>query len=200
MEARLKPMGSPGRLAFRKFRGPIQLLSKALCLVPAPGLSLLWSAADLLPGKPGILLRYCIAKRRARVCGDNVLIESNVEIRGWDQLELGDNVSIRRGCYVEAGGGVKIGDNVSIAHQSSIVTENHTWDDPTTPIKYNPIRLGRVEIQEDVWIGCGCRVLAGVSVASRSVVAAGAVVTRDVPGHSVVAGIPARVVKEISPR
>src|SRR5690349_20988617 len=116
MEARLKPMGSPGRLAFRKFRGPIQFLSKVRYLVPAPGLALLWSAADLLPGKPGILLRYCIARRRAKSCGDNVLIEPNVEIRGWDQLELGNNVSIRRGCYVEASGGVKIGDNVAIAH------------------------------------------------------------------------------------
>ncbi len=74
---------------------------------------------------------------------------------------------------------------------------NHSWDAHNLPIKYNPLILNSVCIENDVWIGCGCIVLAGVTIHQRAVVAAGAVVTRDVHSNVVVAGVPAKQIKVI---
>lgn len=126
-----------------------------------------------------------------------MFIGQNVEIRCWQMLSLGNNVSIHRGCYLDASGGIEVGDDVSIAHQTSILSANHTWDDPMIPIKENPVKLESVIIQNDVWIGCGCRIMSGVTVFSRSVVAAGSVVTKDVPSHTLVGGVPAKQIKVI---
>lgn len=92
---------------------------------------------------------------------------------------------------------MQLSDNVSIAHSTSILSVNHTWDDATNPIKYNPVERSAVMIENDVWIGCGCRILAGVTVHTRSVVAAGAVVTKDVPSNVLVGGVPSKIIKSI---
>lgn len=96
------------------------------------------------------------------------------------------------------GGGIEIGNDVSIAHQTSILSANHTWEDESIPIKYNAVAFQPVHIENDVWIGCGCRILCGVKIHSRSVVAAGAVVCKDVESHTAVGGVPARVLKLLS--
>ncbi|MCC8036007.1 MAG: acyltransferase [Rikenellaceae bacterium] len=130
-------------------------------------------------------------------CGRNVKIADGVRILNWQNLDIGDNVSINTGCYIDAAGGIIIGNNVSIAHHSTILSSTHTWDDISLPIKYNPIVLGRTVICDDVWIGCACRIIAGVTINSRSVIASGAVVNRDIDSNSVYAGIPAKKIKGI---
>ena len=152
----------------------------------------MWSIADVFPGQFGLLLRYSILKNIVASCGDNVYIGQNVEIRNPHLLNIGDNVSIHRGCYIDAIGGIDIGSNVSIAHQTSLVSFNHTWENPDIPIKYNEISKGKIIIEDDVWIGCGCRILANVTIKSRSIIAAGAVVTSDVPSKCIVGGSPQR--------
>lgn len=156
-----------------------------------------WQWSDLAPRIVGIALRYCIARARAQACGDNVLFDRGVEVRGWERLSLGNNVSVNRGCYLDATGGLTIDDDVSIAHQVSVLTSNHTWSDVTRPVRDNPLRVEPVHIEQDVWIGCGCRILAGITIESRSVVAAGAVVVKDVPRGVIVAGVPARLIKDL---
>lgn len=113
------------------------------------------------------------------------------------KLTLGNNVSIHPLCYIDAAGEIFIGDNVSIAHCSTIISTNHTWKDVDIPIKYNPEKFGKVIINEDVWVGCGCRILSGVTVKKRSVIAAGSVVNKDVESNTIVGGVPAKVIKEI---
>ena len=81
-----------------------------------------------------------------------------------------------------------IKDNVSIAHSVSILTTNHTWDNLDKPIKYNLETFKKVVIEKDVWIGCGCRILSGVKINNRSIVAAGAVVNKSAPNDSIVFG------------
>ena len=144
-----------------------------------------------------VLLRYLCLKVLAKNVGKNVCVMDHVYIQHWENLEIGDNVSIHEQCNINAFGGVRIGDNVSIAHATSIVSFNHTWEDKTTPIKYNPSKPLPVTIGSDVWIGCGVRILGGVTIGNRVVIAAGAVVTRDCEPNTVYAGVPARLVKRI---
>ncbi|MDT0556642.1 acyltransferase [Patiriisocius hiemis] len=130
-------------------------------------------------------------------CGDNIRIGSNVRILGWEHLDVEYNISIHDNCYIDATGGLTLENNVSIAHSSSILTTNHGWSDTTLPIKYNPIKKSPVHIKSDVWVGCGCRILNGVTIYSRAVVAAGAVVNKDVEENSVYGGVPAKKIKDI---
>jgi acetyltransferase-like isoleucine patch superfamily enzyme len=186
-----------GRDRFRRYRPVLVGAARALGLAPPGVLAGMWAASSLLPGSTGLAVRYSIALRLAASCGDNVYIGDNVEIRGWENLRLGSNVSIHRGCYLDATGGITIGDDVSIAHHTSVMSTEHTWEDASIPIKDNPLRAAAVVIEDDVWVGCGCRVLAGVTLHRRSIVGSGAVVTRDVASGAVVGGVPARVIKRL---
>ncbi|GAB2518759.1 hypothetical protein GCM10027267_14350 [Paramicrobacterium agarici] len=98
-------------------------------------------------------------------------------------------------CYLDASGGIEIGSDVSIAHSTTIMSTNHTWLDEKIPIRDQPVSLERTIIENDVWIGAGVRILAGVTIGSGAVVAAGAVVTANVPAHTIVGGVPAKVIK-----
>lgn len=189
--------GPRGRELFRRFRPALEAASTVFRYWPEWLLDSLWQWSDLAPRLVGVAVRYCLARARAEVCGDNVMFDRGVEVRTWSRLVLGSNVSVNRGCYLDAAGGLIISDDVSIAHQVSVITTNHTWGDTTVPIRDNPLSTGRVRIERDVWIGCGCRILAGVTIRSRSVIAAGAVVIRDVPEGSVAAGVPAKVIKSL---
>jgi acetyltransferase-like isoleucine patch superfamily enzyme len=78
-----------------------------------------------------------------------------------------------------------------------ILAVNHVFDDPARPFVEQGITAEGIAIEDDVWIGAGAIVTDGVRIGQGAVVAAGAVVTEDVPPHTVVAGVPARVVREI---
>lgn len=145
----------------------------------------------------GELIRYVVFHELVKECGENVLIKKSVYLYDVREMICGNNVSIHEMCYISAVGGLTIGNNVSIAHGSSILTTNHAWDDKTKPIKYNNVTMSPVVISDDVWIGCGVRVLAGVHIGTRSVVAAGAVVAKDVESNTLVGGCPAKVIKRI---
>ncbi|MCH5598732.1 acyltransferase [Niabella ginsengisoli] len=84
-----------------------------------------------------------------------------------------------------------------MAHNSTILSSSHTWDDRNIPIKYNQLVMKKTVIKDDVWIGCGVRILSNICVNSRSIIASGAVVTKDVPSNVIVAGLPAKQIKTI---
>ncbi|BBH19566.1 acetyltransferase [Paenibacillus baekrokdamisoli] len=186
-----------GRDLYGSAKPVLRLVTAMLRIVPKLLLIWLWTLSDWLPHLPGVAFRYCILKRLARRCGDNVLVGRGVEIRYWERLSIGSNVSIHKHCYLDAYGELDIEDEVSIAHQSSLVSFQHTWSDESLPIRDNAIVSGKIRICRDVWIGCGVRVLSGVEIGSRSVIAAGAVVTKNVSSGVVAAGVPAKTVKAI---
>ena len=146
-------------------------------------------------GKSGILLRYVLLSNLAETIGDNVAVREDVIILSPEKLHLGSNISIHPYSYIEAGGGLQIGDNVSIATHSVIITETHTWQDESVPIKYNPVLPTPVVIEDDVWVAAGVKIIGPCTVHSRTVLAAGAVVKGEVLSGCVVGGIPARVIK-----
>lgn len=142
-------------------------------------------------------IRVICIKRLAAECGDNVAVFNNVTLKHIDRMHIGNNVSIHTQCYLDALGEIYIGDNVSIAHSSSVVSFDHTYQDNNLPIKYNTVKKGKIVIEDDVWIGCGCRILQGVTIGQRCVVAAGSVVTKSVLPHSLCGGVPAKIIKQI---
>ena len=104
----------------------------------------------------------------------------------------GNDVSFNPGVIVYGHGGVLIGNCVRIAAQTIIVASNHIFKDLERPIKDQGMTCKGVTIGDDVWIGAGVRVLDGVSIGIGAVVAAGAVVTRNVDPYAIVAGVPAK--------
>ena len=187
-----------GRQVFRLVGPLLRFGAMLLNLVPRFLVRNTWWAAEWLPGLFGIGVRYAIAKRLCRSCGDLVQIGPGVAIDHWDQLTIGSNVNIHRHCYIDARGGIAIGDNVSIAHSSSLLAFDHSWQDVSIPIKYNPLVLRPISIDSDVWIGCGVRILSGVTLASRTIVAAGAVVTKGDYESGIYGGVPAKLIAPLT--
>jgi acetyltransferase-like isoleucine patch superfamily enzyme len=119
-----------------------------------------------------------------------------VFIEGYWALRIGEHVSINRGCNLSAAGGLTIGDHVAIGHSTSILTGNHGFADPATPIKYQPVTLEPVVIGSNTWIGANVTILSGVTIADGTVVAAGAVVTKPIlEPDTIVGGVPARFLR-----
>lgn len=110
-------------------------------------------------------------------------------------LKIGARSSLGSGCFVGCSGRIDIGSDVMIGPNVSLFSENHVFADTHTTIKAQGVERSYVIIDDDCWIGSGSTVLAGVHIGRGSVVAAGSVVTRDVPPGSVVGGAPARVLR-----
>jgi acetyltransferase-like isoleucine patch superfamily enzyme len=110
-------------------------------------------------------------------------------------IRVGRNVFINQGCTLNDIGGIEIGDDVLIGPRVSLISSGHPLD-PSQ--RRRQIVAAPIVIERNVWLAAGAMVLQGVSVGEDSVVAAGAVVTRDVPPGTLVAGVPAQVVRTIS--
>ena len=143
-----------------------------------------------------LFIRYICLKNCAKYCGDNVAIFSNVYLHKINNLEIGDNVSIHPMCYIDASGGITIENDVSIAHNTSILSEEHIYNNMNLNIKDQGCKQIKTHIHNNVWIGAGSRILAGSNIKSGSIVAAGAVVKGIIEENIVVGGIPARLIKE----
>lgn len=108
-------------------------------------------------------------------------------------IAIGRNVFINSGCHFQDQGGIAIGDGALIGHNVVLATVNHALEpEKRRRNRYAPIRIG-----ENVWIGSNATILPGVTLGDWAVVAAGAVVTKDVPPMTVVGGVPARVFRTI---
>lgn len=107
-------------------------------------------------------------------------------------ISLGKNVFINHACSFLDIGGITIEDDVQIGPRVNITSENH----PLDPSDRKALIPKPVVIRRNAWIGAGATILPGVTVGENAVVAAGAVVSRDVPANTVVAGVPAKVIKE----
>ena len=109
-------------------------------------------------------------------------------------LRFGRDVFVNHGCTAMDLGGIEIGDDVLIGPNVQLISSGHPLDPATRrrSITTAPIRIGR-----GVWLAAGATVLQGVTVGEDAVVAAGAVVTKDVPPRTLVAGVPARVVRSL---
>ena len=125
--------------------------------------------------------------------GKNAIIECTGVIRELGEgLVIGNNVGIAQNAFIQVRGKVVIGNDIIFGPNVSIFSETHNFTNPDIPIRLQgETRIG-VTIKDGAWLGAGCTILDGVTVGKNSVVAAGAVVTRDVPDGAVVGGVPAK--------
>ena len=108
-------------------------------------------------------------------------------------ITIGKDVFINSGCHFQDQGGIEIGDGALIGHNVVLATINHDLN----PKENRKNHYAAIKIGAHVWIGSNATILPGVTIGDYAVVAAGAVVTRDVPAMTVVGGVPARVLKTI---
>ena len=107
---------------------------------------------------------------------------------------VGAGVFVNAGCRFQDQGGIYIGDGALIGHNVVIATLNHNAD----PAKRANLLPAPVRIGKNAWIGSSSTICPGVTIGDGAIVAAGAVVTKDVPENTVVGGVPARVIKEVA--
>ncbi len=141
---------------------------------------------------------------------NGVILENNVTIAKFTTIQctgviqelgigiqIGNNSAVGAYSYLGGQGGIKIGENVIMGPKVGIHSENHNYQDRSTPIRLQKTTRKGVLIEDNCWIGASSTIVDGVHIHKGCVVAAGSVVTKDVPPYSVVAGVPARVIKKI---
>ena len=138
-------------------------------------------------------IRQCLSK----ILGSDVEESTTVFIPFYTNFgrftKIGKNVFINHACSFLDMGGITIEDEVLIGPRVNLVTEYH----PLEPTDRRALVTKPILIKRNAWIGAGASILPGVTIGENSVVAAGAVVSKDVPDHVVVAGIPAKIIKSI---
>lgn len=180
-----------GRDKFNKFKSVFKMLVLVLSYLPFRLRVKLFNFFRFTQGTKGLVIRYVFLRTIAKKCGDNVSIHPNVYLFELQNLSVGDNVSIHPMCYLDATGDISIGSDVSIAHGATIMSTTHLYEDEFIPIKDQQIASYFTKIEDNVWIGSKATVLAGVNISSGSVIAANAVVTKNVTRDTIVGGVPA---------
>jgi acetyltransferase-like isoleucine patch superfamily enzyme len=128
--------------------------------------------------------------------GNNVFISENaffVTETNTGKLEICDGVNLTENCRIDFSGGVRIGEKSLISKNVTIETHDHGFDPRSEP-KFRSLVIGK-----NVWIGMNSMILSNVcSIGDNSIISAGSVVTKPVPENCIVAGVPARIIKNIS--
>jgi len=124
---------------------------------------------------------------------ESVAVFTPLYINYGQHTKIGKNVFINFDCVFLDLGGITIEDGVLIAPKVSLLSEGHG----TSPEHRHSLIPKPIHIKKNAWIGAGATILQGVTVGENAVVAAGAVVSKDVPDHTIVGGIPAKIIKEI---
>lgn len=139
--------------------------------------------------------------KRLGVRGEKFRFSTNVCFVGdYKFLELGNQAEINSGCFLLAKDEIKIGENSTLAYQVSILTSANPNGPHNKLAKVYPKMTAPVIIGHDSWIGACSTILPGVTIGDFCIVAAGSVVTKDVPDYSVVGGVPAKLIKLLNPK
>ncbi|KAA0207252.1 MAG: acyltransferase [Proteobacteria bacterium] len=140
-------------------------------------------------------LKAIFLRMNGSVIGRRVTFYPYVWIANGRNLIIEDDVDLAIGVLISTPGGVRIGARTLIGYGTQILSTNHVVPSGGGPIFESGHQKAPVTIGRDVWIGAACIVLPGVSIGDGAVVAAGSIVTKDVPPMVIVAGVPARVVR-----
>ena len=108
-------------------------------------------------------------------------------------ISIGKNVFFNSGCKFQDQGGIEIGDNVLLGHNAVLATANHSLN----PKDNRKLNYAPIKICDNVWLGANVTILQGVTIGEWAVVAAGAVVTKNVEPYTIVGGVPAKFIKKI---
>jgi acetyltransferase-like isoleucine patch superfamily enzyme len=175
-----------------------------------------------MPASIGAGLRYLYYRGRFKSCGKNIHIPQGCYIRDcknisfgnniWicpnaqiyasggkgEMIEFGNNIGLNSNVMINAdlGGYIKLGNYVMVGPNVVMRACNHTFNDFDLPIMKQPSKAGKIIIEDDVWIGANAVLLPDIRIGKGAVVAAGAVVTKDVEPYSIVGGVPAKMISK----
>lgn len=127
------------------------------------------------------------------VIDESVAVFTPLFINYGRHTKIGKNVFINFDCIFLDLGGITIEDNVQIAPRVSLLSEGH----PLSADNRQSLVPGHIHIRKNAWIGSGATILQGVTIGENAIVAAGSVVSKDVPDNTLVGGIPAKIIKSI---
>jgi acetyltransferase-like isoleucine patch superfamily enzyme len=148
-----------------------------------------------LEGRLGYYIRSQLYGSVCKSFGKNVRVGPYVFIGMPENLSVGDNVSINEFTLISCNGGVIIGNDVSVAHNCSFLSTSHRYDDACVNIRDAGVTYDPVVLADNIWIGCGVRVLSGATIERGVVVAANSVVKGKLIEEAIYGGIPARKIK-----
>jgi maltose O-acetyltransferase len=161
---------------------------------------LLAQLAASLPSSGFDATRTALFRAAGVKIGPHSLIQGRVRLTGIRNpghlLSIGHHTLITGGLHVDLGAPVRIGNGVRIGHDVSILTISHAIGVPG--LRAGTSYFREIAVEDGVWIASRAVILPGVTIGAGSVVAAGAVVTRDVPKHSLVGGVPARILRALT--
>lgn len=145
----------------------------------------------LLNALKGYYLRFFFGAK----IGSHVVFYPGIWIFTGRNFKLGHHVDLATRVLITTDGGVEIGDRTLVGYGTQIISRNHKVPPLPGSIFGAGHEAKKVSIGHDVWIGANCVILPGVTIGSESVIAAGSVVTKDIPPGVFAAGVPARVIK-----
>ena len=138
-------------------------------------------------------VRALLSELTGRPVPDSVGVFPPFHSEFGQNLHLGEGVFINIGCVFQDTGGIWIGDRTLVGHNCIFTTLNHG----TEPERRGDMLPAPIHIGSDVWFGARVTVVPGITIGDGAIIGAGSVVTKDVPARTVVAGVPARVIREV---
>ena len=146
-------------------------------------------------GKPSAE-REAILKRLLKSIGNEVFFEPTFRCEFGFHITIGNHFYANFDCVLLDGGGIEIGDNVLFGPRVGIYTSNHAadaWERANGACYARPVKIGN-----NVWIGAGVHINQGVTIGDNTIIGSGSVVTKDIPANVVAAGVPCKVIREIT--
>lgn len=143
-----------------------------------------------------ILGKNCAIGENSHLLCWDIYLHKNINQKLNSHLSIGANFNATSNLRIQCCNRIKIGDDVLIASNVFICDYNHGMNNLTGSYLNNELITSEVEIEDGVWIGQGAFIMPGVHIGKKSIVAAGSVVTKDVPSYCIVAGNPAIIIKK----
>tara|TARA_Y100000389_G_C17330128_1_gene447626 strand:+ start:182 stop:625 length:444 start_codon:yes stop_codon:yes gene_type:complete len=128
--------------------------------------------------------------------GEGNKFDYNITIHRPEKLRIGNDNFFGQNTYLIANGGIEIGNKCAIAADCKLVTRNHTYKDKNIPIIDQPHTYKSITIEDDCWLGYNVIILSGVTLGKGCIVAAGSIVTKSFPSYSIIAGVPANIIRK----
>lgn len=157
--------------------------------------SLAFGLGALIPTTLGVIIRAVLCKTFLASCRGFSWIQPRVIIVHSDRISVGSHFGVNSGTYINGVGGLEIGSHVLIGSNVTISSGQHPIEGRHPEIFSRQSIPRKITIGDDVWIGAGAVIMPGVKIANGTVIGANAVVTKDTPEYSVVAGAPAKVLR-----
>ena len=185
-------LSNPSR-SFLKRLGKFGFI-RTLYLVLYYGVATRLPASDVPFGSFFQRFRFFLASRLLNTCGRSVRVNPGAYFGSGQRVRVGNNTNLSEGMYVI--GDLSLGDDVMLGPQVVFISYNHEVSDLTMPMRAQGATDSRpIVVGNDVWIGMRAMIMPGVHVGDHAIVAAGSVVTKDVPAWGVVGGNPAKLIK-----